>query len=266
MQSDDPQEPADQTAPDDHKAWEVVEEVEEVADKELENLDSFGDNSPQLSEEPVTMSHSHDYVQQNLDQLETPPSSAGEYYHPPKSPRKIPYLLIGGIALGLIGLILAVKLIFFKSATETKPGAADILIESTSGSPSPSPTPTSTPAVQTDKADLKIQVLNGSGVVGAAGKLAQVLKNADYTNVDTGNASSYTAEGVKIQVKDSQDSLGDDLEKALKDDYEDITVKDNLDDDSDYDVVITLGKQPQEEKVQGASDSADLKQPSDKKD
>lgn len=279
--------------------WEVVEEVPSQAPtpapdtlstepNELENLDNFEDNSATaMEEEPVPMSQAHDYAQQHLEQFEEPQAHSApaqredQYFQYPNSPRRrIPYLLIAGILLGLIGIAVIAKVVLFKgSSSESTPSAADILIES---SPTPTPSPAASPqiaATDVDKTSLKMQILNGSGVTGAAGKVAEVLKKAGYKNIDTANAATYDAQGIKIQVKDGKTSLGELIKKDLADDYEDITVKDTLDEDSKYDVIITRGKQGTDPSptptpspsptpsgnVEGAHTSTELKQTSDKK-
>jgi len=257
--TDDDQNPSPQSP---GREWEVIEEVEQPA---VENPVPLEDNNPNIEASEVPMSHTQDYAQQHLDHFE---DNNDSYYQYPRPKRQIPYLLIGGILLGVVGIVMIAKLTVFKGQS-SQPPAADILIESTSGSPTPEPivSPTPTPD-SVDKAKVKIQVLNGSGIVGAAGKLAQILKDDEWEKVDTSNAQSYDATGVRIQVKDGQSALADALEKVLADDYEDITTRETLDEDSDYNAVITLGKQPKDKEsgnVQGASDSADLKQPSDKK-
>ncbi|HWA52086.1 MAG TPA: LytR C-terminal domain-containing protein [Patescibacteria group bacterium] len=54
----------------------------------------------------------------------------------------------------------------------------------------PVPTPSPTPA---DKTALNVSVLNGTGIAGEAGILADKLKTLGYTNVTTGNADSQNA-------------------------------------------------------------------------
>jgi len=62
--------------------------------------------------------------------------------------------------------------------------------------PSASLSPTSTPT------SMSVSVLNGSGTVGAAGKVADALKNAGFTNITTGNANAFTYTGITVYVKD----------------------------------------------------------------
>jgi LytR cell envelope-related transcriptional attenuator len=64
---------------------------------------------------------------------------------------------------------------------------------------------TSTPAVSNaptvNSSDLQVSVLNGSGIPGAADKLASALKTAGYTHVTTGNANKFTYTGITVYVK-----------------------------------------------------------------
>lgn len=62
--------------------------------------------------------------------------------------------------------------------------------------PSASISPTANPT------SLSVTVLNGSGTAGAAGKIADALTSAGFTNVTTGNAKSFTYTGITVYVKD----------------------------------------------------------------
>ena len=66
------------------------------------------------------------------------------------------------------------------------------------------PAPSASPAaVEIKRADLKVQVLNGSGVVGAAGKAKTFLEGLGYTDVKTGNADGDFAE-TEIEIKENK--------------------------------------------------------------
>ncbi|OGE32098.1 hypothetical protein A2631_03190 [Candidatus Daviesbacteria bacterium RIFCSPHIGHO2_01_FULL_44_29] len=60
----------------------------------------------------------------------------------------------------------------------------------TSNGASPSPSPSSIPLA--GKEELTIQVLNGSGISGQAGKVKAALVTLGYSNIDTGNTSLTT--------------------------------------------------------------------------
>ena len=177
--------------------------------------------------------------------------------------RKFPLWAIGGA----IGLVVVAVIIWRVAAgrsdeSQEEPQVTDILLESTSPDSQPQEEEEEKPAKDLDREDFKVQVLNGSGIGGVAGKLAAILEGAGFEDVDTDNADAYDYNGVVVQVKDGQDDLGDLIEKDLEDDYEDVRVRDNLDDDSDFDAVLILGSQPddeeaEDEEVLGASDEVD---------
>lgn len=106
-----------------------------------------------------------------------------------------------------------------------------------------SPAPSASPVViEIKRADLKVQVLNGSGVVGAAGKAKAFLEGLGYLDVATGNADGDFAE-TEIEIADSKSAASEMIKKDLKDKY---TLADTigvLDKTSDYDVVVTLGSE-----------------------
>ncbi len=110
-------------------------------------------------------------------------------------------------------------------------------------------TPTSTPFVEepmpteapmVNKSDLKVKILNGSGVVGEAGKVQKILEGADFTVDSTGNADAYDHKTTEIQAKSSVSTeITDELTDLLKVDYTpEVT---SLADDEDVDIIIVVG-------------------------
>ena len=63
-------------------------------------------------------------------------------------------------------------------------------------------TPTATASPTVNLTTLSVSVLNGSGTPGAAGKIADALKNAGFTNITTGNAKTFTYTGITVYGKD----------------------------------------------------------------
>lgn len=116
----------------------------------------------------------------------------------------------------------------------------------TSPTPTKKPTPTPTPARSaTSAAELKrqaisVQVLNGSGTVGAAKKVADYLAGFFYTISGTGNAENYDFEKTVIQTKKEADL--ELLEADLGAQYEIGTASATLSSSSPYDAVVTIGK------------------------
>ncbi len=80
-----------------------------------------------------------------------------------------------------------------------------------------SPTKKITPTAGTAKtsAAATIIVLNGSGTKGAAKGMSDDLIAAGYTVVRTGNADSFTYEGISVNVKKSKKQMLDQLKKDL---------------------------------------------------
>lgn len=106
-------------------------------------------------------------------------------------------------------------------------------------SPSPSPKPTSVSII---KKDIKIQVQNGGGVVGAGSKMKSFLEQKGYTVSDVGNASNYSYEDTDILVKQSKAEIRDTLEEDLSQSYTVGTVETTLPESSPYDARVIVGK------------------------
>ncbi len=111
--------------------------------------------------------------------------------------------------------------------------------------PTPSLTPSSTPTPipLPKKEDLKVQILNGGGVAGAAGKMKTILEDLGYTVEDVGNTDEYTYDETEVQAKEGYDSLLEDLVKELEEEYTVGSSDTSLTDASAYDIVVIVGKE-----------------------
>lgn len=99
------------------------------------------------------------------------------------------------------------------------------------------PTPTSL-----DKSKITISVENGSGVEGAAGKVADYLKSQGYNVSGTSNADNYNYTGVTIKVKDSAKAYLDGLKSDLSKNYTVNSSTSDLPSSSSTDAVVIIGK------------------------
>lgn len=120
------------------------------------------------------------------------------------------------------------------------------------GAPTPTvkatPTPgkvTPTPTGSTsslDRSNLKVAVLNGSGVAGAATKASDALKKLGYDVVSSGNADNYDYASTVIQVKSTKKAYLSQLKSDLSDSY---TIGAATADytGTDADAVVIVGKQ-----------------------
>lgn len=102
------------------------------------------------------------------------------------------------------------------------------------------PTPSAKPVVKLDT--LTVNVLNGSGIIGAAGKVKASLENAGFKVTGTGNAANYNFKNTVIQVKTGTSAeVIDALKKSLSDYV--VEEGDALAASSKFDIVVTAGKQ-----------------------
>ncbi len=81
---------------------------------------------------------------------------------------------------------------------------------------SPSGVPSVVPSVQIDRHALRIVVLNGSGLPGAASGISSYLAGLGYTVVSVGNADSYAYRNVTVLVKSNKSSYAQFLKKDLQ--------------------------------------------------
>ncbi len=115
--------------------------------------------------------------------------------------------------------------------------------------PTTTPTPTAEPFKDEDKKTVRISVLNGSGVAGAAGDAATVLKDAGFTTVTTGNAESYDQVGLSIQYRAGEKGAADAVRQALSANY---TVESIEEEDvsANADVVVIIGRDRDEKETE----------------
>jgi hypothetical protein len=105
----------------------------------------------------------------------------------------------------------------------------------------PTPTPTPTPKA-IDKTSFKIQVLNGGGTVGAAGKMKTALENKGYTVSGTGNTVDYTYTTTEIHGKTTMKDAVANIQADLSGTYTIGTVATDLPASASADVQVIVGK------------------------
>lgn len=101
---------------------------------------------------------------------------------------------------------------------------------------------TATPKVSADRSQMVLQVLNGSGAVGAASDIKSFLEGLGYKNVAAGNANRSDYEDTKISIKDSKQALLLMLTADLSKQVSVSTEASTLSETSSYDAIVTLGK------------------------
>jgi len=168
----------------------------------------------------------------------------------PASDRRAPdfkrWLFIVVIVVVCLGLVGGGVYVYTRAM---KGKGSALIISSVNTTPTPAPevveaTPTPEEAVEEelDVTALSIQVQNGSGVTGAAGKVVALLEGLGYEDVKTGNADSYDYTETIIKIKEDKKNYLVRLEEDLGEKYT-LGETETLVDTSAYDVVVILGKE-----------------------
>lgn len=150
---------------------------------------------------------------------------------------------IGIITIGVLGTLVLLGILQYPGKTSKEQLA--------NGSVTPSPTFTPTPTVVLEadpseklKSEAKIQVLNGTGVKGQAGKAAEIFEELGFENVKTGNADDQDESNTTTTVAFSSkipEGVQKKVIKELEKTFAKVLVKDPID-SSDFDIVLTTGK------------------------
>lgn len=141
----------------------------------------------------------------------------------------------------LLGLTLGAGLIggifYYKLKVEK------ISLGTTKETPQSSPELKETPTPQPEEVklpDLKVLILNGSGIKGEAGKVEELLKEVGFEKIETGNADSYNYQDTSVFLKEGlSDSVYEKINQSLGD-YS--LKKESLEKNSVYDIKIIVGK------------------------
>lgn len=149
-------------------------------------------------------------------------------------PKKEVFLFVGSFAISFLLFVLISK---FGSNFKIPNFMAKknvVVVTPTLAPPTPTPTP------NFKKEEVKIKVLNGSGVKGKATEMKEILRKKGYVEVLTDNADNFDYVITEIQVKSDKKQLGDMVKEDLKDyiTAPKITI---LDDKEASDLVLIFG-------------------------
>jgi hypothetical protein len=192
-----------------------------------------------------------------LEKSQEENSMSVEMSQPPKKTNMKIVVIFITILVLLLGVVVG-GIIVYNGATKAKqqpdiiepevtpaPTIAPTLAPSpdtNTASPSAKPKPSASPTAL-NKAKVKIDILNGSGVPGSAGKVETLLTQAGFKTMDTGNADNFDYPSMQISVKTGQDELLTMLKDAVKSKYTVGQANTNLPASSKFDAVITVGKE-----------------------
>lgn len=148
--------------------------------------------------------------------------------------------LIGGLITFVVVGILAGGIFYFNSKVSNQ---TPVQSETSADLSTPLPTTqaTTSPEPQVDLTTLSINILNGSGTAGQAGVVQELLEEAGFETIETGNAGSFDFKATQVSLKPGvSETVFDTIKSALEGKYV-VEQGDALEEDSDYDVVITVG-------------------------
>ncbi len=190
----------------------VVEKVEEI--KATTKRDSFFYNQdPEIASENTVVEESEPKIERQNKKL---------------------FFLGFGVFIATVICTLIFGLLFMQlngSEKQKEP------VESMQQEPTPSPTPTTI-----DRESWTFEVLNGSGVAGAAAKAAEKLEELGYEVTKTGNADEEVTITELYISKDKSEEEAQLLIEDLKSDFGELTITGKLT-DSIATVQIILGKE-----------------------
>ena len=195
----------DEKTPEEVKPQPVTMKAEVVVEEEKPE-ETAGETAPvQTSEQVTTPTEEVEVpepapakVQELTPQVEQPPQSLMDKPEPvpavpvvAKKSKKKPVIIVG-IVLAVVAVI---GVVLFRGGVVAEPVEQEVV---ESPSPEPSVTPEPTPAGLL-RSEITIEVMNGSGVSGAAGKLATTLEELGYTIGEVGNAEETTGYELYVQ-------------------------------------------------------------------
>jgi hypothetical protein len=169
----------------------------------------------------------------------SPPVDGGDKSKPSRLLLSVVIVLVAltVAAVGVVG-----KQMYSKSSSNPRTVTPD---DSVIPTDTPAPTPSPTPEI-TSKDKVKIQILNGSGITGQAGKIGTILEKADFTAPEAGNADTSDQIGTIIEYTPKLDmKIVEEVAELMKQSFKSVEIKSNpaL---TTYHLVITTGQDPQE--------------------
>ncbi len=140
-------------------------------------------------------------------------------------------LLTGGTLLVIASGLPKLPTLFVKP---TPPAKQDLAPQGTS---------TPTPTAAAVRGDITVQVLNGGGTSGSAGKAKTFLEKKGYTVAATGNTDEYTYKKTEIHVKAGKEAYLELLKKDIGEEYVISTADAKLAAGSSYDAQVIVGRE-----------------------
>lgn len=143
------------------------------------------------------------------------------------------------VAIAVSAAIFFAGLMFFKFQFSSI-GLTNPFAEATP-TPTPEPTSTPTPTPEINLSDYSVQVLNGSGVSGAAAAVASLLEEEGFEGVEVGNAADEDYEETEVQLAEGVPSEVYSIISSALSEYT-VVEGAELDEDAEFDIIIVVGQ------------------------
>ena len=232
---------------------EVVEEGVEDKSEEKEKEETTQDPAPETSEKPK------EEEEKVTDLTNEETAAAGETPETPETPasswteetssstppsdntvtislsKKLFWLFL----FLLIGALVVGGFFYYKSKVGGEPIGGGL--ETSQPTSAPEATATPTPAEEVKLDGLKVNILNGSGIPGEAGKVQALLEEAGFADFEAGNADNYSYTITEVTLKKGVSSAAFDAVEEALDEYNVVKQEDTLAQDSEFDVEIIVG-------------------------
>jgi len=138
---------------------------------------------------------------------------------------------------GIVVLALVVGGFFYWKSTQNQESGVKVVEPSDTAAEEPTPT-----EEVTKRDAYKIEILNGSGIEGEAGRAEELLKSAEFNVIGTDNADNYDYEETVIQAGDDvSEKWLDELKNELSKKYKLQSSVDKLSTETDAQVVVIVG-------------------------
>ena len=146
-------------------------------------------------------------------------------------------MAVGAIVLGVLLLSFAVWF-FLKRGGGGETGLEPTPTARVEMAEEPTETPTPTPGVK--KETISIEVLNGTGIAGEAGKVKTLLSGLGYKEIEAGNAEAYDYEATEVSfASDFPEAYKEEIIDKLKTTFK--SVKTTTGSTGKFNVVIVTG-------------------------
>jgi hypothetical protein len=175
-----------------------------------------------------------------------PPSKPMNTTDSEKNTRSIPYLKEAALFLIIFSIVFLALYLVLQGKSDSGMSLPSLFAQAT---PTPLPTatltpvpPTPTPTVEVKRAEVKVRILNGTGVRGQAAGVNKILTTKGYPEVTLGNAANFDFTVSEVNIKKSKVAM---LKGTVTEDIKDSVAAPKfgeLTDTDSVDVEIILGK------------------------